>query len=457
MSSPTGPDWKSLLPQLLGQAGGLTGNRGFAKRWAELEQQKRQQGLVDSEEQRRQQDQQMQQQQLQMQQEAAQRAQEQQRMASLNSLRQLLDVNQVADMDEYAQREAFATRLAPTLGIDAGFIQSLRPNPTRFEVNEAKKMLAEIDKTYAPAQLAMLEQDDQTGSAPVFTLKSGKQMTVGQLRQLAGTQPIDPKTGRPASMRVPAKPATPDVPNTSEEHYVADALAAAEEAAGRPLSRGEKAQTRLKAKREWTAEAKTASGPADQIWVVRAGRPTPIQKGSARPGDLPYDAVAARQGTAGSDGPSAYSVERAQRTIQSVDELMGQVSRWNTGFGSLLAFIPESDAKYFSEQVKTLAANIAFNELTAMREASKTGGALGNVSNVELGLLQNALGVLSTSTKPEQVKTQLQRIKDSINRWMTAVKANTAQRIVDTPGGAGAAAADGTVDLGGGFSFRELP
>jgi hypothetical protein len=446
MATPPKPDLAQMLPMILGQVGGLSGNRGFAKRWAELEQQKQQQQQQATEEERRQA-------QLQMQQDANQRAQEQQRIAGVNSIRQLLDVNQVADMDEYTQREAFASKLAPTLGVDPGFIQSLRPNPTRFEVNEAKKLLGEIDKTYAPAQLAMLETDDQTGSAPVFTLKSGKQMTLGQLRQLAGTQPIDPKTGAGVSMRVPAKP---DVPNTAEEQHIADTLAAAEEKAGRPLSRGEKAQIRLRAKREWVAASdRTPDGGSapDQMWVIRDGKPTPIPKGSARPGDMPYDAVAARQQAGGEAGPSAYSRERAARTVQSVDELMGKVSRWTTGFGSWLAVVPESEAVNFASELETLKANIAFNELTQMREASKTGGALGQVSNVELGLLTAALGALNTKQSPANLKKQLEKIKASILRFNAAQEKagqSANQPLAPMP------SHGGWTDVGNGFKVREV-
>lgn len=123
---------------------------------------------------------------------------------------------------------------------------------------------------------------------------------------------------------------------------------------------------------------------------------------------------------AGVGGISPYQEERSIRTVQSVDELLGQVNNWTTGFGSLLSSIPTSDARSFKAQLDTLKSSIAFGELTAMREASKTGGALGNVSNIELGLLENAMGALDRAQKPEEVRIQLTKIKDSINRWRQA-------------------------------------
>ena len=199
MASPPGPDWRAQLAQILGAAGGLRGNRGFTERWAQLEAQQRQQQAQQAEQAR-------QQEQLRLQQEGAQRATDQQRVQSLNALRQLLDVNQVEDQDEYTQREAFASQLAPSLGVDPGFITSLRPNPTRWEVKEAKTMLAEIQKQHKAEQLDMLRKDDATGSAPVFTLpKSGKQLTYAQLEQIAQAPvPRDRTTGRTVVLPAPA-------------------------------------------------------------------------------------------------------------------------------------------------------------------------------------------------------------------------------------------------------------
>jgi len=127
---------------------------------------------------------------------------------------------------------------------------------------------------------------------------------------------------------------------------------------------------------------------------------------------------------AAAGGITPYSDERSFRTVQSIDNLVGQVNNWTTGFGTLLNKIPTTDAKYFKGQLDTLKSSIAFGELTAMREASKTGGALGNVSNIELNLLENALASLDQAQSPEQVKTELEKAKASINRWRTAQGAN---------------------------------
>ena len=119
---------------------------------------------------------------------------------------------------------------------------------------------------------------------------------------------------------------------------------------------------------------------------------------------------------------SPYQQERITRNLNSIDDLVGQVSGWTTGMGSLIAAIPGTPAADFRADVNTLSANIAFGELTAMREASKTGGALGQVSERELALLEAALGSLDRAQSPEQFKKSLDTVKASIERWQAAVE-----------------------------------
>jgi hypothetical protein len=120
-------------------------------------------------------------------------------------------------------------------------------------------------------------------------------------------------------------------------------------------------------------------------------------------------------------GQSVYQQEQNKRIIETVDSLLGKVSNTTVGVGSLTRSIPGSPAANFAAELDTLKSNIAFGQLTAMREASKTGGALGQVSDVEERLLQSALGALSTNQSPAQFKVQLQKVKDSLARWDSAL------------------------------------
>ena len=129
------------------------------------------------------------------------------------------------------------------------------------------------------------------------------------------------------------------------------------------------------------------------------------------------------------DAAQDYTTERATRTRQSVDELIGKVSNWTTGVGSVLSNIPATDARNFAAELATLKANIAFGELTEMRNASKTGGALGQVSNIELQLLESTLGALDAGQSPGNLKAQLAKIRGSLDRWENAKAQGGAVRV----------------------------
>ena len=70
--------------------------------------------------------------------------------------------------------------------------------------------------------------------------------------------------------------------------------------------------------------------------------------------------------------------------------------------------------------METIKANIGFNELQEMRNASKTGGALGSVAVQELTALQSVLGSLDVGQSNEQLKANLQKIKDILTKWDSA-------------------------------------
>ena len=121
-----------------------------------------------------------------------------------------------------------------------------------------------------------------------------------------------------------------------------------------------------------------------------------------------------------SDTSNAYASERTNRSIQAVDELLPKVSYGTAGVGSLMRGIPGTSALAFATQLKTLTSNIAFAELQAMREASRTGGALGQVSDKESELLQSVLGGLDQAQSPTDLREQLLKVRGSLERWRAA-------------------------------------
>lgn len=125
--------------------------------------------------------------------------------------------------------------------------------------------------------------------------------------------------------------------------------------------------------------------------------------------------------------PKSYADEKVTRTRQVLGELM-TIAVDNEGIFGKSAAVPwpdfarSEDFRNYKAKLKTLSSSIAFGELTEMREASKTGGALGQVSERELALLESSLGAINMSQSPTQVKAELKKIDDSLIRWQAAKK-----------------------------------
>jgi hypothetical protein len=74
-------------------------------------------------------------------------------------------------------------------------------------------------------------------------------------------------------------------------------------------------------------------------------------------------------------------------------------------------YLPDQEARNLKRTLEALQANTAFTRLQEMRDASQTGGALGNVSNVELGLLMSAYGSISQDLDPSLLRKNLEEIE----------------------------------------------
>src|SRR5690606_27812262 len=80
--------------------------------------------------------------------------------------------------------------------------------------------------------------------------------------------------------------------------------------------------------------------------------------------------------------------------------------------GSMMASAPGTAANDLRVTANTIKANLAFDALQAMREASSTGGALGAVSERELALLESAVASIDQSQTPEQLRNALTKVKE---------------------------------------------
>jgi len=127
------------------------------------------------------------------------------------------------------------------------------------------------------------------------------------------------------------------------------------------------------------------------------------------------------KGSSKEDKNQSYAIEIADRIIGSVDNVLKNASWHNTGFGSWLSILPGSSAYDLKKAIDQIKANIGFQELNAMRAASPTGGALGQIAVQELNMLQSVLGSLDTAQSESQLKENLNSIKTHFKNWKAAV------------------------------------
>jgi hypothetical protein len=92
------------------------------------------------------------------------------------------------------------------------------------------------------------------------------------------------------------------------------------------------------------------------------------------------------------------------------------------GLSGLLGNIPGTPGANLRSTINTIKSNLAFDRLQAMRDASKTGGALGAVSEAELKLLESSIASLDTSQSAEQLAENLQKVYDHYNGFIEALE-----------------------------------
>lgn len=144
--------------------------------------------------------------------------------------------------------------------------------------------------------------------------------------------------------------------------------------------------------------------------IVRVNRTTGTEAVVSKP-----DARADGRGSAALR--SLQNADRSRRVVvDEIERALRLAGHGETGaVGAVASRLPGTQAHDLAALIDTIKANVGFGYLQAMREASPTGGALGNVSNIENELLQATSGNLSLSQSRDQLRTNLSRLLDLVN------------------------------------------
>lgn len=129
------------------------------------------------------------------------------------------------------------------------------------------------------------------------------------------------------------------------------------------------------------------------------------------------------------------AIEKANTVIGAVDEALTQTGTFTTGLpGQILGVVPGTPAYDLDGTLDTIKANLGFAELQAMRDASPTGGALGQVAIMELQMLQATLASLKRGLSRPKLEAGLKKVREHMENWKKAV----AQGVQEAPGAPGA-------------------
>lgn len=142
------------------------------------------------------------------------------------------------------------------------------------------------------------------------------------------------------------------------------------------------------------------------------------------------------------------SDKKIKNLVSGIDNVLGEIGKAKTEAKSFMATgaagavsgsIPSTPAYNLRKRINTVKANIGFDKLQAMREASPTGGALGQVAVQELDALQSSIAALDPNMGDEELIESLNSVEKHYRNWK---KTLIGEAPVDTPDLAAAARAE---------------
>lgn len=157
------------------------------------------------------------------------------------------------------------------------------------------------------------------------------------------------------------------------------------------------------------------------------GQQSSVAAPAGRPAQKDIAGKAAQQKYGTTKGEQAATQPQAQMALQNS---LGALSRLSgtaqeiqqspgldkiTGIMGLVPNWPGGEAANTQAKLDQLKSEAAFTVLQAMRDASKTGGAVGQVSNFEEQMLQDNLAALSRAQSADEYRRQLQKITNFAN------------------------------------------
>jgi len=125
------------------------------------------------------------------------------------------------------------------------------------------------------------------------------------------------------------------------------------------------------------------------------------------------------------------SLSSVQTAIADAKRLISDKTTGKVGY--VLKHIPGEPANALASNLTTITANLAFDKLQDMRNNSPTGGALGNVSNLELESLKSAIANLNQSLDKTSLAKNLATVEAIYSRILAAANSDLNKYQATTP------------------------
>lgn len=116
-------------------------------------------------------------------------------------------------------------------------------------------------------------------------------------------------------------------------------------------------------------------------------------------------------------------LDSAMNTLSAIRDVKDAIG-WNTTGvgGQIFGSVAGTDAADMAANIDTIKANIGFDRLQMMRDASKTGGALGGIAVQELNMLQSTIASLNTKQSGPQLKKNIEKVEAQYTKAVNAYR-----------------------------------
>jgi len=315
-----------------------------------------------------------------------------------------------------ASRQPFKTSLATAMGdtLGKGLLRAFNVNDTErqraIDTDQANKLLAELQKKPMTSknlmEMASLyqSQNEQESAIKAITLAREIDQQTAQ-QETTATQKVN----------VANQALAAGFPDLADR--IADKTLTPQEGLAEILKRQKEAADKKAADAAASAEA---GKPNNEIKKLDNGAFVIIDKNTGKQTNVTLTPDQQEIVDKKELSNKKMAVARADNVLSQLDRIESLAISPDSFLGvdgaagplyMVNQFIPATDAYALSNLVQSVKANLSFDELQRMRDASPTGGALGQVSNIEIGLLQNSIAALNPALGEVEFKEQLDIVK----------------------------------------------